>query len=97
MNDRKAFIPKFGKDGKPKKGYSEWGERLNNIKVRKELSEALLKSKAAEFRNEYVPINCINCGSSTARKIYLFDNFHYAKYECVRCYRNLKWVSKKEY
>ena len=96
MNDRRDFIPQFKKNGEPKKGYSEWGERLGNIEMRKKRSEYLLSEKRVEFKNEYHSLDCVHCGSTIVKKIYLYDSIHFAKYECVKCYRNLKWVSKFE-
>ena len=96
MNDKKGFVPQFKKNGEPKKGYSEWGEKLYNIEMRKTGSKHLIEERKAEFKNEYYFLDCIHCGSKKVKKIYLYDSIHYAKYECVKCYRILKWISKSE-
>jgi len=94
MNNRKEFTPKFKKNGDPRKGYSEWGEKLENIKMRKNNSEWELTYNKTFFNGEYDILKCINCGGEIARKIYMNDMVHYAKYECINCYRILKWIPK---
>jgi hypothetical protein len=94
MNYKKDFIPNFKKDGTPKNGYSDWGERLCNIKMRKDNSESELSHKKTFFNGEYDVLECIHCGGETVRKIYMNNAVHYAKYECIKCYRNLQWISK---
>ena len=94
MNCRKGFIPRVKKDGTPKKGYSNWGEKNDNIKMRKYNSEKELAHKKTFFNNEYHVLKCIHCEGETVRKIYMNNLIHYAKYECIQCYRNIQWVSK---
>jgi len=94
MNYRRGFEPQFKKDGTPKKGYSDWGERLENIKMRRDGSKCELDEGKTFFRGEYFTLKCVHCGNNTVKKIYMLDKNHYAKYECTQCYRNLQWVSK---
>ena len=94
MNSRKDFIPRFKKDGTPRKGYSEWGEQLNNIKMRKNNSESELNYGHTFFKGEYDNLKCFHCGGDIVKKIYMVKQIHFAKYECCQCYRNIQWISK---
>jgi hypothetical protein len=94
MNGRRDFIPQFKKDGTPRKGYSNWGEKFDNIKMRQENSEYELTHGKTFFKGEYYTLNCVHCEGNHCKKIYMKNQIHYAKYECCQCYRNLQWISK---
>jgi len=94
MNDRKTFIPQFKKNGDPKKGYSDWGERLNRIEWRKNNFQYELENKKTFFNGEIHTLECVNCGGDSVKKIYMLKHKHYAKYVCCKCYHILKWISK---
>ena len=97
MNTHLTFPEGFKKDGTPRSRHSEWGEKNLNIQTRKYHSEQELKKGETLWRGEEVEEECFVCGSKSARKIYCTHprfHPHFAKLECVGCYRNLRWVPK---
>lgn len=94
MNDRKTFIPNLKKNGDPRKGYSNWGERLIRIEYRKNNFERELKEGKSFFKGELHSLECVNCGNNQVKKIYMTEQIHYGKYVCSQCYHILKWIPK---
>ena len=104
MNTHLIFSEGFKKDGTPRSRHSKWGERNSAIQTRKDNSEWELNNGYTLWRGEEVEEECLVCGSKSARKIYclksksvrpiLQSHPHFAKLECVGCYRILRWLPK---